>query len=173
MKWHLIIAIFFISIGCKKFDKLTEFDLKYNQTVIIPSSTIINLPINIPTPDFTTNSEQTFSQNNTKTDLIQSIYINKLDLLISTPVSGNFNFLKSATIYLSSPNLPEITVAWKDPVLNNNANQLSLDLSSDNLIEYLKSDTIRLKLVTVTDELITSDYHVEIKAGFHVKAKLL
>jgi hypothetical protein len=173
MKWVYILLFASLGFNCKKLDKLTEFDLSYNQTVVIPSSTTLNLPLNIPTPDFTTNSESTFSQNNTNSSLIQSIFIDKLDVTINSPTSGNFNFLKSVVIYISTPNLPETKVAWKDPVVNNNSTQLTLDLSTENLIEYLKSDTLKLKLVVVTDELITSDYHIDVTSKFHVKAKLL
>ena len=170
----LILAFcLFLLHGCKQIDKLTEFNLYYSKTVVVPSSSIINLPINLPTPDFTTNSETSFAIHSTSSDLVESIYLNELNLTITNPSSGNFNFLKSASIFISSPTQPEVKIAWKDSITSLNSSTLSLDISGLNLDTYLKSDSIKLKLSTITDELITSDYTIDIHAGFLVRAKLI
>ena len=67
MKKNILIfaAILSLLIGCKKIDKLTQFDMNYDQTVVIPSSTGVNLPFNIFSPDVQSNSETTFAINDT------------------------------------------------------------------------------------------------------------
>jgi hypothetical protein len=75
----LLLLIAFSFSSCKKLNKLTQFDIVYDTDFTIPSSTGINLPTNIITPDFATNSESTLSINDTRKDLIERIIL----LLIS------------------------------------------------------------------------------------------
>ena len=56
--------------SCRTIDKLTQFNMDFNQTVVIPSSTGISLPLDILTPALETNSESTFEINNTSKELI-------------------------------------------------------------------------------------------------------
>jgi hypothetical protein len=67
-----ILAILIVTISsCKKIDKLTQFNLTFNETITVPASSLINLPFNIITPDITSNSETAFEINDTRKDLIQ------------------------------------------------------------------------------------------------------
>ena len=52
--------VLFTFNSCKTIDKLTQFNMSFNQTVVIPSSTGISLPIDLITPDIETNAESTF-----------------------------------------------------------------------------------------------------------------
>jgi hypothetical protein len=66
----LVLCITLSVLGCKKIDELTQFDMEFNETTVIPSTIGINLPFNIFTPDIETNSESTFEVNDTRKDLI-------------------------------------------------------------------------------------------------------
>lgn len=46
--------------GCKAVDKLTHFDMDYDESMVISSLIGVNLPFNLWTPAITTNSESTF-----------------------------------------------------------------------------------------------------------------
>jgi hypothetical protein len=147
--------------------------MDYNTSVVIPSSTGINLPINLFTPDIESNAESTFSVNNTRKDLIQEIRLTKLDLKISSPPSASFDFLKSITIFISAEGLPEIEIAAKDNIPDNVGAFLSLDTKDVDLKEYIKKDQFKLRLNTTTDQVITSDYHIDVQLSFFVDAKIL
>jgi hypothetical protein len=162
-----------IGLSCKKIDKLTQFNIRHSQQVTIPSSTGVNLPFNILTPDITTNSESTFASNNTRKDLVEEIKLTNMTLTINSPQGGNFNFLKSISIYIKAEGLNETKVAWKDSVPNNQSKTLTLDVSNANLKEYIKKDKYTLRLNTVMDELISSDYTVTVSSTFYVDAKIL
>jgi hypothetical protein len=159
--------------SCKKIDKLTQFNINHTQQVTIPSSTGVNLPFNILTPDITTNSESTFASNNTRKDLIEEIKLTNMNLIIQSPTNGNFNFLKSISIYIKAEGLAETRVAWKDNIANNQSRTLSLDITEADLKEYIKKDKYTLRLNTVMDELITSDHTIKLDANFYVDAKIL
>jgi len=168
-----ILVVLGLLVSCKKKNKLTQFTMSYAQTVVIPSSTGVNLPFNIFTPDMTTNSESTFEVNNTRKDLIQVIKLTKLDLLISSPSNGNFQFLKSIEIYISASGLQEIMIAKKDNIPSDIGNYLNLDCLDNDLKEYIKKDQFKLRLNTVTDQIITSDYQILLGTKFFVDAKIL
>lgn len=175
MKKYLCIycCILITFTGCKKANKFTTFNMEFNETVVIPASTGINLPFNILTPNVETNSESTFAANNTKKDFVEEIRLTKLDLRITSPSNGNFSFVKSLSIFLSADGLSETKIAWIENIPSNIGNFLYLDVSGANLKEYIKKDKFTLRLNAVTDEFITSDYQINVHSVFFVDAKLI
>ena len=174
MKKQIIVFSFILVMisGCKDLDKLTQFNMEFNQSFVIPSSTGINLPFNILTPDVTTNSASTFSTNKTRKDLVDEIKLTKLELSISSPTGADFSFLKSIAVYISAAGLPEVKIASKDEVPANAGAILTLDVSGVDLKEYIKADKFSLRLNTVTDELLASDHTLNARSVFFVNAKI-
>ena len=164
--------ILFTFIGCKKADELTQFNIEFNETAVIPSSTGINLPFNIFTPDVETNSTSTFEVNDTRKDLIEEITLTSLGLKITTPNNADFSFLKSISIYISADGLSESKIAWRNNVPSD-AKELKLDLTGIDLKEYIKKDSYSLRLNTVTDEAMSQDHEIDVKSTFFVDAKIL
>ena len=169
----VLISIVIGLSGCKKVAKLTQFEMQFDETTTVPKSSGINLPFNILTPDMETNSEATFTIHNTRKDLIEKILLKKLNISIETPNGEDFSFLKSIGVYLSAEGIPESKIAWKDDVQSNVGSSISLDLGADDLKEYIKKDKFSLRLNTVTDELLTSDYKIKVHSAFVVDAKIL
>ena len=171
-KQILVLGIIISIFGCNVIDKLTQFDMVFNETAVIPSSTGINLPFNILTPDIETNSESTFAVNDTRKDLVEEIILKTLDLRITSPSNADFSFLKSINLYISAVGLNEVKIAWKDNIPSD-ATILNLDVTGVDLKEYIKADKFSLRLNTETDELLASDYHIDIHSVFFVDAKIL
>ncbi len=159
--------------ACKKIDAYTKFELEYNESVTIPSSTGINLPFNVLTPDTETNSEAVFEVNDTRKDLIELIQLTSLTLLHQSPANGNFKFLKSINIYLTAEGLSEIQVAWKENISDDIGKTLVLETTTNDLQEYIKKDKFGLRVKTVTDEAFSSDQKIDIESVFFVDAKVL
>ncbi len=147
--------------------------MDFRESVAIQSNTGLNLPFNVFTPDITTNSESSFANNNTRKDLIQDVRLKQLTLTITSPSSGNFKFLKSIGLYLSADGLQEIKIAGKENISDNVGNTLDLDIIDIDLKEYIKKDKYKVRLNTVTDELISQDHQIEIYSVFRVDAKIL
>lgn len=172
---YFLFALPIVLIACKdalNLDQFTIFNMEFSENVTIQSSTGIDLPLNINTPDITTNSEASFANNNTRKDLIEDITLKQLKLTITTPSTGNFNFLKSVTLYIKADGLPEVKLASKEEVPNNDSNSLELDIIEANLSAYINQDKFSLRLSTVTDEFITEDHQIEIYSQFRVNAKV-
>ena len=67
----LYVLLLVIGVGCKKIDRLTQFHMTYNESIIIQSSTGTQLPFTVFTPDIQSNAESTFAVNDTRKDLIE------------------------------------------------------------------------------------------------------
>mgnify|MGYP000657176821 CR=1 FL=1 len=167
-----VLALSFSLFGCKKLNKLTQFEMEYTETVVIPASTGINLPFNVLTPDIQSNSEADFEIHDTRKDLIEEIKLTAMQLKITSPTSGNFNFLKNIKIFIFAAGLGETQIAFKDSVPAN-INSLPLDITGADIQEYIKADKFSLRLNTETKELLASDYQIEVHSVFFVDAKLL
>ncbi|WP_158851448.1 hypothetical protein [Algibacter sp. L1A34] len=166
----VLIILFF---SCDALDELTKFEINYTEEIVIESATVIDLPFNAGTPEVTSNSESTFESNNTNKDLIESIELTAMELDITAPETGDFDFLNSIKIYISAENEEEVIIAWLDQVPENSENVLDLETTSDDLKNYIKSDTYTLRVETVTDELITEDHNIDVNSTFFVDAKIL
>lgn len=160
-------------LGCKKLAEKTEFDMEYNQTFVVESSAGVDLPFDILMPETETNSEGTFAVNDTRKDLIEEILLNYFTLEVTSPIGEDFSFLKSMSIYISAEGLSEVRVAWVDEVPEPAGNFLDLNITTNDLKEYIKKDEFNLRVRTVTDEFIASDHEIHAASSFHVDAEIL
>ncbi|WP_086475865.1 hypothetical protein [Arenibacter amylolyticus] len=172
-KYILILAVMLGLGGCDKLDELTKFEMDYKQRVVIPASAGMDLPFDVFTPKTETNSSSEFAVNDTRKDLIEEIVLRKLTLSIISPEGEDFSFLESITVFMSAEDLPEIKIAWNDEVSATVGGVLELEVSDDDLKEYIKKDSYSLRVNTVTDELLKSDHEIEIASIFFVDAKIL
>ena len=170
MKQLLYIFVAVLTLGLGGCKKLVQFKMEYNDTVTIPANTLINLPIELATPQNTTNSEEQFSGNGTASNLISKVALTNLDLSIVNPASETFDFLKSVEIYLSAPDLAEIRVAYINEVPATGLQQLPLTCEDVDLKEYLKKSTYSIRVKAVTDEALANDTQVNIHSRFAVDA---
>lgn len=166
-------SILLFAISCDVVDDLTKFDMAYDTSVEIKSTTAIDLPFNVFTPDVETNSESEFAVNDTRKDLVEEVRLKNLKLDLSTPDDGDFSFLESIEIYISAEGLDEIQIASLNDIPEEIGNSLELDTSDMDLKEYIKKDHFNLRLNTVTDEALTTDHRIDVNAIFFVDAKIL
>ena len=158
--------------GCVDLAQYTQFNMDYQSRVVIPSSSGLNLPFNVFTPDVESNAEATFQVNDTRKDLIEEIQLTELGLTLTTPSNSDFSFLKSIEIFLEAEGLSEIRVAWNTEVPENVGSTLDLETTTVDLKEYIKKDSFSLRVNTVTDEALLSDHEIDIDALFYVDAEI-
>ena len=175
MKNLILLSFFGLAtiMSCEQLAELTQFEIDYNESVVIPSTTGIDLPVDIITPDIPTNSESQFAGNGTSKDLIEEIVLRQLDLTLTAPSNGDFGFLKSIEIYISAEGLNEERIAWNENVSPTVGNYLELETSNTDLKAYIIKDSFSLRVSTVTDELITADQEIDIRTVLFVDAKVL
>ena len=174
MKYRVLLltGLILFTFGCKKLHELTQFDMDYDTSITIPKATGINSPINIPTPDITTNSESSFENNNTNKDLVEKIVLKSMQMTIGSPKGEDFSFLKSIEIKISADSLPDIKIAWKDNISASDTT-FALETSDADLKDYLTKDKYKLKVKTTTDEILMQDHVIDIHSVFFVDAEIL
>lgn len=175
MKKLIVVAIALGSLGvysCKKLDKLTQFYLDYNSTFTVPANSGINLPLDLFTPDITTNYEEKFSANDTRKDMVDEIKVDNISITVKSPQGAKLDFLKSIHVFISADGLAEKEVAWKDNIADG-LTSLDLEHTGDNLKDYILKDKIKLRVKTVTDKATNQDITLDVKNRFWVNAKIL
>ena len=158
--------------SCKKINDLLTFNIVDKAEFTIPSSsgTGINLPLVFNSPDVQSSSSETFSNNDTKADLVKDVKLTTLDLLIINPSGKTFGFLKSVKIYISGGSLPEKLLASKENISDDIGSRLSLETTSDKLDDYVKLSTYSLRYEIVTDQTFTEDIDIAALIVFRVTA---
>ena len=152
--------------------------LHYSTNFTIPATSVLGLPIpilNIVQPDgVTTNSTQTFTNNNTRSDLLEEVLLKKLVLTATSPSGQKFDFLKSADIFISADGLPEVKVASIDNIDDATVgNSIELTPSTSDLKEYLKKSEITIRVAATADKSTDNSITVKVDAKFFIDAKIL
>ena len=171
----LIVAALFFS-GCDiqdSIDKITPFTITNSAEFTVPSSSGVNLPIDLGTPDVSTSSQQSFENNNTRADLVENVNLSELKLTITSPNDRDFFFLKSLEIYISNESEGSTLIAEIQDVPENAGTELDLETTGANLDEYIKEDSYDLQYEIVTRETMNSDTEIRSDMVFEVKAKVL
>jgi hypothetical protein len=169
---HFILLLLCTSVllSCKK--KGISFSVNHRANFRVESSSPLNLPFEIGTPDVTTNSSQEFSNNNTAPNLVKEVTLQELTLTITAPAGKTFSFLKSAEIFISTNSSNEIKLA---SVENNTSagSTITLQPANANLLEYIKADKYKLRSRIVTKETVTQPVDIRCDARFKVTASIL
>lgn len=174
MKRILILSsllLLFSVCGCKT--KFTQFFMDYNSSATIPSTTPVDLPFDVSTPDQTTNSSYEFEINDTRKENIEKITLDDLKITITDPEGETFSFLKDMSVYISADGIPEKLIAYKYDIDNSIGAELKCDETKEDLQAYIKAESFVIRLETVTDEVISQDIDVNIYTNFFVDAKLI
>lgn len=176
-KFGVLILVALAMIGCKHSDEVadsfTKFNIETDYVVKVPATPIASIPFDFVTPDIATHSEESFTANKTRADLVEHIELTNLELSVKSPDGGTLSFLKSIDIYAKAEGLPEVRVAFKDVVPDDVGATLSLDVTGADLTEHFKKATYQLRIKVLSDERVTEDYEVNAHGKFAVDAKLL
>lgn len=166
----LLLLLMMVFTSCKKF---TQFDMPYETVVVIPSSSLIDIPIEISSPEVTTESEQTFAVEDTRKDLIKEILLTDLNLVLEKPNGGDFSFLKSIEIFIDADGSDEVRAAWKENISESVGKTLELKSTDKDLQSFIKADEFTLRVKTTTRKSISQDHEIKVKANFWVDAQLV
>lgn len=169
-----IAVVFFVLFfcTCKKIRQLKEFDLNYSEEFVIPANSVVNLPFNLNSQETTTNTSDEYENEGTSRKLVETVFLSKLVFAVQSPASGDFNFLKSVEIYISSPNNAEVLVAYRYDIPETGLKQLDMETSDTNLKDFLQDESYQVRVKAITDHPVTQDVTVKCDETFHVSARL-
>lgn len=155
--------------SCEDVEKLLTFSVNHQVTVRIESTSPLNIPIDIVTPDVATNSSQTFQNNNTAASHVKDIRLEKIDLTVSNPSGKTFSFLKSIKLYISTDQGNEIELASQDNIPAT-ATTVTLTPTKEKLDTYVKASSYKLRTSVVTREALTQPVDIKSDLKFKVTA---
>jgi len=176
INFSILIITVLLFTGCDIDDKLDEiatFNITNSAEFTVPSSSGVNLPIDIGTPDVSTSSQQSFENNNTRANLVENVNLSELTLNITNPNDRTFSFMKSLEIYISNDSEGPTLIAEIQDIPENVGSELELETTGANLDEYIKEDSYDLEFEVVLDETVNSDTDIEADMVFEVRAKVL
>lgn len=172
MKSKEVMAAFLAAMmlsACNDVEKLLTFRISDSTSIQIQSTSPLNLPVEIPTPAVTSNSQQQYQNNNTSKELVKDVKLEELKLTITDPPSKTFSFLKSIHIYISSTSSNEILLASLDNIAST-SNTVTLVPTKEKLDVYAKASSYNLRTEVVTDETLTQSVDVQVDLKFVVTA---
>ena len=172
MKTKIVALLAILSltiVSCNAVDDMLTFNIAQQSSFTVNSTLPINAPLNVATPDVTTNSSEDFKNNNTKADLVKDVKLTALKLTITDPSTQDFSFLKSVHVFIATDNDPEIELAFLDDI-NSSANTLNLTCSGQKLDNYIKASSFKLRTAVTTKKVTTQDVSIKADMNFKVTA---
>lgn len=155
--------------SCDEVDKLLTFTINHDVTFQVESSSPLNLPIEIVTPDVATNSSQTFENNNTRANLVKDVKLQEIKLTVTNPAGKTFSFLKSIKLYISTDQNNEIELASQDNIPTT-ATTITLVPTQQKLDAYIKASSYKLRTTVITRETLTQTIDIRSDLKFKVTA---
>lgn len=170
----VFMALIFALSACSKENRGITFSILLNAETVIPSSTGINLPINLISPDLTTNSSSSFEANQTTPSLVREITLAELRLKIKSPDQTTFDFLRTVRVYMSADGMAEREIAFLENIPTDGARSIQLNTDVEtNFKDYIVQESVNLRVQATTRQIVTSDTRIEILPQFEVRASLL
>lgn len=165
----LLLIIPFLTLSCKR--KVTEFKVNDTTEFIVPSSIILLTPLTIIGKESTVDFEEEFKNNDTRAKYLKEVKLEELLLTITAPQGKTFSFLRSVSIYISADGLDEILLASKENIDNSVGNQLYLQPTAENLVEYVKKNDYKVRCQVITDETTYQDITIRGDFKFYILSK--
>ncbi|MDX6181802.1 hypothetical protein SGQ44_05320 [Flavobacterium sp. Fl-77] len=172
MKSKLIAFAVFATVflnSCNTVDDLLSFNISNDTTIEIKSTSPINLPTEIVTPDVTTNSSAEFENNKTRASLVKDVKLKTLKLSITDPEGKSFSFLKEIHLYISTNANDEIELAYQTNI-SSTSNTIDLICTSERLDQYIKADKYTIRTKVTLKETLTQNVKVKANMNFRVTA---
>ena len=151
--------------------------MPYKTTIpvpVLPYVPAVTDTVSIASPKFNTGIKKIFEDYSTSRDLLDQVTLNTLALTSqdTSGVSGNFDFLKSVTLYIKAAGLPEKQLATKDSIPAGTS-KIDFSTSKVNMTEYIAKDTISIRMFAKQRGPNTKALKLVCDMKFHVNAKIL
>lgn len=171
--WVIMILGMVLVAGCQKIKDITTFKMRHETEVTIPGqNTGIGDFLSLPRSEVQTSSQQTFENNNTRTDLVEEVSLDELVLSITAPASENFDFLNEISIYIKADGEEEALLASKTNIPEDGSRTLDLETTGINLKPYLVKENYTIRTEAKTDKVLDHDVDMKINLTFLVRAKV-
>jgi hypothetical protein len=164
-------AVSCVFTSCEELKDLLTFDIQHSQTFTMPAQLVLpgaNLP-GSPVA-VSTNSAESFENNNTRAELVKDVTLRKLVLTIQDPASEDFGFLKDVEIFIDADEAEEVRLAYLNDIPANAGKTLELTSTNAKLDKYLKAPAFTIRTRATVDEAVSQDVTIKTDMTFKVTA---
>ena len=167
----LIVLLVFICASCKEVKDLLTFEISHSETFTLPARFVVP---GVDFPGFpvavSSNTAETFRNNNTRADLVKDVTLHKLVLTIQDPATEDFGFVKEIEIFIDADDADEVRLAYLQDVPATVGNTIELTSTNAKLDKYIKAETFTLRTRALVDETISQDVKIKTDMTFKVTA---
>ena len=142
----IYILLLFMTVACKKIDKLTHFYLNYQTRVTIEQTDISGISFEVRSSIIPTNSDSIFTAQYTNADHVNQINLKQVSLFIVNTDSIPPGTIQSIEIYVLGEGSSDKLIAWNNHITNEMYAPFILSTTTDDLIEYLKKPQIQYRI---------------------------
>jgi hypothetical protein len=171
-----LLALVFCA-SCDWLDKLLgnifEFSESYTLSFTLSPSDEVDVEHEFVGTVFTGEIDNLLEEHDISVNRINEIYVIEVVATItSTNTALNFNPAKHFNVYLSSTEHAESKIAWKDPVPETGLREVTLEVSENDLRDFLVDDAFTLRVLGTLDHAVTESVDIAVKVTFefHVGA---
>ncbi|OFY50237.1 MAG: hypothetical protein A2W85_15860 [Bacteroidetes bacterium GWF2_41_31] len=142
----IYILLLFMTIACKKIDKLTHFYLNYQTRVNIDQTDVTGIAFDVRSSIIPTNSDSIFTAQHTDADHVKQINLKQVSLFIVNTDSIPTGTIQSIEIYLLGEGSSDKLIAWNNHITDEMYAPFMLSTTTDDLIDYLKKPQIQYRI---------------------------
>jgi hypothetical protein len=164
----IFISSFLSMGGCVS--QITTVNFDYPTETTIETVALNNVgPQTFGESVLTSSLKAELEKNNTSLDLLDELKLKSVAISFTNDSTSNFNDIENMEFYLAADGNPEVLIASKNLVLDNQ-NTLNLDINnSENLANYLKATTFTYR-IKGTNSAVLPAKSLNVKAIWTVKA---
>lgn len=134
---NLLLIVIILFASCTKIKKLTNFYADFSANITIDPSQSDNSTNNTWIYNVPDDSKGLYQQNNSNYASTQAIEINSFKISIEDPLNSSLDIIESVEVYLRSEDMEQKRIAWFDKIPKSGLNNINLDISRDDLRDYM------------------------------------
>lgn len=172
----LLVPFVFVTNGCKKNGKkliTIPVDMSFNTPYPTPEIMDIDTLLSFETYRFPTGIDAYLVPKNSSKELLQDVFLDKMDMQIVLNDSTTFDVLKQIDVYLSADGMTETLGAYLHEVPQTGLLSISLTPTGNNMKNYLKKDEFFLVIKMVLRKPLPKNTYMTIKTIFKGTAGVL
>jgi hypothetical protein len=161
-----LIAITSVITACSTVQSLVRSTFPYTATLIVPASARTNATLSATSP--ASSFDQVFTGQGSNTGSVKEVRVASAKLIASNPSNQNLGVFKSVRLYISrGDGSAETMVAQRTDVSSTVGSSLVLDIDNSKFLDdYIKGNTVKIRMEYELREGLTADVSVKASLGF-------
>ena len=168
-----ILALISLTFSCKKLEEISKINVPMNRTFTIPETELEQIPIDITTPKVSTADNLLNNNIDLEGDRLESVAVTSMELSIDSAQGIDLSYLESVELFFEAEDMDQERIAWAEDISSEVGYHLELSTSEADITPFLLEDSIRIRLIGLTDEAIEIEHELTVESILEIDVKLL